>query len=316
MPLVDMPLDQLHVYQGRNPKPDDFDLYWEAALEEVASIEPNVDARSSEFQTSFAKCDDLYFRGTRDARIYAKKLSPPGKPLGALLLFHGYSVDSGDWSDKLAYVAAGWTVYAMDVRGQGGRSQDPGGHLGNTLRGHIIRGLDGPVENAFYRQVFLDTVQLARIAREEGAVTIGAMGASQGGGLAFACAALSKHVDKVVAWYPFLSDYQRVWEMDLARDAYDELKQYFRRFDQSHFKSKETWTKLGYIDVQHLASRIKASTLMITGLMDTVCPPSTQFAAYNKILVEKQLAIYPDFGHEGIPGSNDRAFNFLNADRA
>jgi len=30
------------------------------------------------------------------------------------------------------------------------------------------------------------------------------------------------------------------------------------------------------------------------GLMDTVCPPSTQFAAYNKITSKKTLSIFPD----------------------
>ena len=28
--------------------------------------------------------------------------------------------------------------------------------------------------------------------------------------------------------YPFLSDYRRVWEMDLAKDAYHELQIFFR----------------------------------------------------------------------------------------
>jgi cephalosporin-C deacetylase-like acetyl esterase len=34
---------------------------------------------------------------------------------------------------------------------------------------------------------------------------------------------------------------------------------------------------------QNLAPRIKAEVVMFTGLMDAICPPSTQFAAYNKI---------------------------------
>jgi cephalosporin-C deacetylase len=45
--------------------------------------------------------------------------------------------------------------------------------------------------------------------------------------------------------------------------------------------------------------------------MDTVCPPSTQFAAYNKITADKSLEIYPDFGHEALPGHPDRIFQFL-----
>jgi cephalosporin-C deacetylase len=51
--------------------------------------------------------------------------------------------------------------------------------------------------------------------------------------------------------------------------------------------------------------------LMSVGLMDTVCPPSTQFAAYNKITAKKQLAIYPDFGHENLPGATDRNMQFF-----
>ncbi len=50
---------------------------------------------------------------------------------------------------------------------------------------------------------------------------------------------------------------------------------------------------------------------MPIGLMDTVCPPSTQFAAYNKITAEKDLRVYPDFGHEGLPGSGDAIYEFL-----
>ena len=80
--------------------------------------------------------------------------------------------------------------------------------------------------------------------------------------------------------------------MDLATAAYEELRTYFRLFDPLHEREEETWTRLGYIDNQHLAHRIRADVLMVTGLMDTICPPSTQFAAYNKIAAPKQMDIY------------------------
>ena len=50
---------------------------------------------------------------------------------------------------------------------------------------------------------------------------------------------------------------------------------------------------------------------MFTGLMDPICPPSTQFAAYNKIASKKDVVIYPDFTHETLPGMIDRVFGFL-----
>jgi cephalosporin-C deacetylase len=47
--------------------------------------------------------------------------------------------------------------------------------------------------------------------------------------------------------------------------------------------------------------------------MDAICPPSTQFAAYNKITSPKQYVLYPDYGHEGLPGNSDLAFNFFSS---
>ncbi len=68
---------------------------------------------------------------------------------------------------------------------------------------------------------------------------------------------------------------------------------------------------MGYVDVQHLAPRIQAEVLMGCGLMDSICPPSTQFAAYNKISGKKEVIFYPDFGHEGLPGFGDVTFEFV-----
>ena len=93
--------------------------------------------------------------------------------------------------------------------------------------------------------------------------------------------------------------------------AYLELQSYFRKFDPRHEREEEIFTRLGYIDVQHLARRIEAKIQMTVGLMDTICPPSTQFAAYNKIRSGKSLVTYPDYGHEELPGCSDRIFQFL-----
>jgi len=122
---------------------------------------------------------------------------------------------------------------------------------------------------------------------------------------------LEPNIKRIAPVYPFLCDYRRVWEMDLAKDAYNELRTYFRLFDPRHEREDAVFERLGYIDCQHLAPRIQAETLFFVGLMDTICPPSTQFAAYNRILAKKRTVIYPDFGHEGLPGQGDMIYNFL-----
>lgn len=316
MPMLDMPLEKLRTYQGVNPRPADHDAYWERALAEMRSTEANVELKPAKFQTAFAECFHLYFTGVRGARVHAKYLRPKN-PQGrrpAVVMFHGYSGSSGDWHDKLAYVAAGFCVAALDARGQGGLSEDAGGVKGNTLRGHIIRGLDDEPDKLAFRQIFLDTAQLAGIVMSMPEVDpgrVGAMGGSQGGALTLACAALEPRIARAAPVFPFLCDYKRVWDMDQAANAYEELKTYFRLFDPTHARETEVFTRLGYIDIQYLTPRIKGEVMMGTGLMDAICPPSTQFAAFNKITSKKEVVIYPDFGHEGLPGFGDLTYQFM-----
>ena len=318
MPIFDLPLEQLKTYEGRNPRPADLDAFWDRALAEVRSVDPEPELVRSEFEVPFAECHDLYFTGVRGARIHARYLRPVGsqKPHPAVLQFHGYGGQAGDWSAKLGYVGLGFSVAAMDCRGQGGESQDPGGVHGTTFRGHIVRGIDdvaGP-DSLLFRDIFLDTAQLARVVMEMPEVDgsrIGAMGGSQGGGLTLACAALTPEIKRAAPVFPFLCDYRRVWDLDLAKDAYAELQEYFRTFDPTHSREQEIFTRLGYIDVQYLAPRIQVQVLMGVGLMDQICPPSTQFAAYNKICSEKRMVIYPDFRHENLPGFADETFRFM-----
>lgn len=68
---------------------------------------------------------------------------------------------------------------------------------------------------------------------------------------------------------------------------------------------------LARTDPDDFAPRIKAEALMFSGLRDAICPPSTQFAAFNRIRSHKKMVVYPDFRHEDMPGAADRAFNFM-----
>ena len=319
MPLVDMPLPELLKYQGKNPCPKDMDSFWDNSISQMHKLDPQIELQPAEFKAPHAECFNLYFRGMGGAKVHAKYARPKGVKKGsklpAVVIFHGYSGSSGDWLDKLSWVGQGFVLAALDVRGQAGRSQDSGGVVGNTLRGHIIRGLDeDSPEKLFFRNAFLDTAQLARIVMDQPEVDssrVGALGGSQGGALTLACASLETNIKRAAPTFPFLCDYRRVWEMDLAKAAYEELQTYFRNFDPRHERENEIFTRLGYIDCQHLAKRIKAQVLMGVGMMDTVCPPSTQFAAYNKITSKKDYVLYPDFGHEGLPGFGDKVFEFM-----
>ncbi|MBO5454640.1 MAG: alpha/beta fold hydrolase [Clostridia bacterium] len=317
MPTIDMPVEQLRKYNGVNPKPHDFDEYWDKAIEEMKNTNPEISLTKADFQCPGTECYDMYFTGVNGARIYAKHLRPQnisGK-IPAIVLFHGYSGHSGEWFFNLPFVQAGFAVFSMDTRGQSGKSEDVGGVHGTTYNGHIIRGLDDEDPNKLlFRDIFLDTAELAGIVMDLDYIDenkVYTYGGSQGGALSLACAALEPRIAKTCAHYPFLSDYKRVWEMDLAENAYGEIRQYLRNYDPEHKREDQIFTKLGYIDIQNLAPRIKATVYMITGLMDKICPPSTQYAVYNKISSKKRHTVYPDYGHEDIRTAHDLSFAFF-----
>lgn len=319
MPKVDMPLEELKQYKGLNPKPADFDKFWKDGISEINEIDAKVEIIPSEYKNpKNYELNHLYFNGTKNSRIHAKYIRPTnvnGK-LPVILCFHGYNGDSGDFFDKLSFASLGYIVLALDCRGQAGKSEDCGTAQGPTIWGHVIKGAaDKDATNLYYRNVFLDTVQLVNVAKSLPNVDIDKIytyGGSQGGALSIACAALnSKDIKKCFALYPFLSDYKRVWQMDLAKGAYEGIERYIKACAFTLEMQEDFWTRMGYIDIQHLAERITADVHMGMGLMDETCPPSTQFATYNKIKSKKDVFILTNQKHEWIKTYIDKMLEHL-----
>ena len=319
MPLLfDMPFEECLKYKGINPCPKDFDRYWDESLSEMKAIDTQIEFIPTKWNFKNVKAYDIWYTGVGGARIHGKCAKPLNleKPAKTILLFHGYWASADDFPYLMSWVAQGYAAFSIDVRGQGGYSEDIEPVKGNTLSGHIIRGLDDKdPKKLFFRAVFLDCAQLAHLVMKLDFVddkNVYCYGTSQGGGLSTACASLEPRIKKAAITFPFLSDYKRIWMIDLYKDAYAELNWYFRNRDPHHEREEEIWTKLGYIDVHHLAKRIKAEVMMNTGLNDTICPPSTQFAVYNNITSKKRHNFWHDFGHEGLPNDWNMISDFFN----
>lgn len=303
-------------YEGSSPCPKDFDQYWADALKEAEALDYNEEFIKKEFPSKFADMYELRYTGTKGARIYAKVCMPKqidGK-IPAVLMFHGLSGSSDEWGDLLKYASQGYLVAFMDVRGQGGKSEDVGGVLGTTYTMPFMRGIDGDKHDLLMRDVFLDTVILAKIIMGLAYVDenrIAVKGGSQGGALSVACASLVPQIKKCGIFYPYLCDYGYAATHEVKGLAYEGLNYYFRCFDPTHEHTGELLEKLGYIDIQNLAKWMKAELLMFTGLLDASCPPITQFAMYNKVSSPKKVIFYPEYGHEGMKGAEDILFAFL-----
>ncbi|GMO70383.1 MAG: acetylxylan esterase [Treponemataceae bacterium] len=310
-------------YKSAAKKPADFDTFWDLSLREIDGLVADfskIEKQKIDIASNVADFYSLYFTGAGGARLHCQFVSPKNatSPIGAseegasekkhpvMLQFHGYHSDCGDYTDKVALAAEGFYVFALDIRGQGGKSEDTLVTKGGTLKGLIIRGVEDGKEKLYYRNVFLDTALLARIAFSAPNVderNVYVQGVSQGGALSLACAALEPRVSKAFVQYPFLSDYREAFRQNVLVSAYEELAYYFRFRDPLHLTEEKFFETLDYIDIQFLAQRITASVIWGIALEDTSCPPKTQFAVYNNLTqaAKKTMLFYPEYAHEYLP---------------
>ena len=317
MPISQRELEAYASYRGTNPIPDDFDEFWAARVDEARQIPLHYTLSPSEIP-DFATCQyrDLWFEGMGGARVYAKYARPTAEgPVPLVLQFHGYPGASRSWLEQSSYAGMGCALLAMDCPGQGGLGEDLGGFAGTTASGHIIAGLDGPPENMYYVRLYQNICILCRIVRELPGIDLERIyinGASQGGALGIVCAALNPDLPKKAAiLYPFLSDYEKVWELGADAIAYEGLRYYSRWFDPAAQRRREAFTQLGYIDTHNFAHLVRCEVLFGTGLSDVVCPPCTQYAVYNNLSCKKRHILFPDFDHEEIQAFDDRIISFF-----
>ena len=302
MPVLDMPIKEMESYLGKSIKPNDFDDFWESEIKKIDINNIEYKIVKKDFKNKQADYYEIYFKGIDGANIYAKYICPTtSNKVPIVMEFHDYKEASRGWHHLTRYIALGYSVIAMDCRGQGGRSEDIGGSKGSTVSGHLIVGLDDDIGNMYYTKVYLDAYILSKIVEGFDKTDRSKMisfGKGQGAALALVVAALNKNIKKCSMQYPFLADFKRVWEMDLDKDAYEGIRYYFRWFDPMHLKEEVVFKRLGYIDIVNFSKKLKCELLIGTGLLDTICPPSTQYAVFNNANCNKKHLVFHKYGHE------------------
>ena len=318
MSMTQEDIRNLDGYLGLTPCPEDFDDFWAERMAEAEAVPLEYTITQATEVPSFDTCRylDLWFTGMGGAKIYAKYLHPASEgPVPLVLQFHGYPGSSRSWLEQSSYAGMGMAIIAMDCPGQGGYGQDLGGYPGTTVSGHIIAGLDGPAKDMYYVRLHQNIRILCRIVKQLDGIDprhIFVNGASQGGGLGLACAALNSDlINRAAILYPFLSDYRMIWELGADMIAYEGLRYYSRWFDPDGEKEDRWFRQLGYIDSKNFAHMIRCPILFGTGLEDTICPPETQCAVYNQLACPKKRFLFPGYAHEEIQRFDDMILDFF-----
>jgi cephalosporin-C deacetylase len=308
MPWYDLPLDQLRGYRTQTAEPDGLDDWWAERLTQARALARPLSLTRHEPELyGPLEVYDAEFSGAGGDRIKAWYIKPheetAGKADRIVVRFIGYGGGRGTPSEHVLLPAVGYGIFVMDTRGQGGKWTT--GATGDGVPGPenslvMTRGVTTP-EDYYYTRLFTDAALAVDAALElSNGAPVAVGGASQGGGLSLAAAALHKeNVAVCHADVPFLCDIQRA--VTLAPHApYTEIPDFLA---QNVDLVDATLNTLRYIDCAFLARRITATTLVSVGLMDDICPPSTVFAAYNEIPATKEIAVHPFTGHD-VPGSH------------
>ena len=313
MAYYDFPFKELEAYCSDVQEPSDFAEFWNSTLKETRRYP--LEAVFSPMKTGFALMDvyDVTFSGFAGQRIKAWYLRPRGgENLAVVVQYVGYGGGRGLPVDHLRFPAAGYGILVLDTRGQGsvwspGDTPDlDGGHGSPQIPGFMTRGILAP-EDYYYRRLFTDAVR----ALETAAGAPGAdprrtviAGVSQGGGLTLAVSGLSA----LCGWpegvfppaaalpeVPFLCDFERAAGL-VDTDPYGEI----RRFCVTHRgRVDQVFHTLSYFDGVNFARHAAMPALFSVGLMDTICPPSTVYGAYNAWEGLKEMKDYRYNNHEG-----------------
>src|SRR5215831_3823457 len=299
MPWYDMPLERLREYRTQTAEPGGLDEWWAKRLADSRKLaRPAALRRHEPDLYGTVEVHDATFSGSGGDRIRAWYLKPAGAVRPPVVVkFIGYGGGRGAPGEHMLLPALGYAVFVMDSRGQGGRwtyGATGDGAVGPENSQVMSRGITTP-EDYYYTRMFTDAALAVDAALElsEGA-PVAVSGASQGGGLALAAAALHRdNVGVCHADVPFLCDIQRA--ITLAPHApYTEIPEFLA---ENIALIDTALNTLRYIDCALLARRITANCLLSVGLMDLICPPSTVFAAFNEIATDKDIAVYPYSGH-------------------
>jgi cephalosporin-C deacetylase len=305
MAYFDLPLDQLQTYLPPRNEPSDFDSFWAQTLAEARSIP--LDPKITPIDSGLTLIDvfDVTYPGFGGQPIKGWLLIPKqrSQPLPCVVEFVGYGGGRGLAHENLLWSAAGYAHFIMDTRGQGstwrgGDTPDPEPEGSNPHHpGFMTRGILNPI-TYYYRRVFTDAVRAVETARSHSAVDakrIIVTGGSQGGGITLAVAGLVSDVFAAMPDVPFLCHYRRATEL-IDTHPYKEIADYCKVHRD---KIDTVFNTLAYFDGLNFAVRAKCPALFSAGLMDTICPPSTVFAAYNHYAGAKQIQTWQYNNHEG-----------------
>lgn len=311
-------LEDARSYRGAWLRPSNFESFWETsvAFAQNAQVESVVELPSATQAATFKR---ITFTSTDQTQLRARVILPAGvsvaEPLAAaelsasvelsaaaklpaVVLFSDLGRGVRSWLHLLRFSALGIPVVALEARPCEASLKDA--WRGALTAEDLARALINPDDAASstLKQLIDDALVTTAVASRFLGRTTVTWGEGLGGSQAlFAAALLPNEVSTTMALNPLFADNATTLrtvvgcgdtpQSDAAIDA------------------------VGLLDSACAAELVHVPALIGTALLDQSAPTEGTFALYNRLPGQKEMRVYPKFGHERINQFENEQINYL-----
>ena len=311
-------LEDARSYRGAWLRPSNFESFWETSVTfaQNAQVESVVELPSATQAATFKR---ITFTSTDQTQLSARVILPAtasaaelttavealpaAEPsatteLPAVVLFSDLGRGVRSWLHLLRFSALGLPVVALEARPCEARLKDAWrGALTAEELAHALINPDDAASSTL-KQLIDDALVAASVASRFLGRTTVTWGEGLGGSQAlFAAALLPKEVSATMALNPLFADNATTLrtvvgcgdtpQSDAAIDA------------------------VGLLDSACAAELVRVPALIGTALLDQCAPTEGTFALYNCLPGQKEMRVYPKFGHERINQFENEQINYL-----
>lgn len=281
------------------PVPDDFDAFWAAQKKQLAAVPVNARLTPVKWPSTSVEAFDLQADsiGAPVSGYFVRPVSAKPKSLPIILTVHGAGVRNSSLGGAAGWAAKGFL--AMDINAHGlpnGEDTPFYTDLANgELKDYRTRGKESR-DTVYFRGMFLRLVRALDVLTaqpEWDGRTVVVHGSSQGGYQSIVAAGLDPRVTFFAAGVPAGCDHTG---FKVGR-----INGWPKFIATGEKPADNVVDAVRYYDVVNFATRAKVQGIVTVGFIDTTCPPSSVYAAYNALPGKK--AIFNDIpsGHTNSP---------------
>lgn len=299
-------LEDARSYRGAWLRPSNFESFWETsvAFAQNAQVESVIELPSATQTATFKR---ITFVSTDQTQLSARVILPAGASaaepsatteLPAVVLFSDLGRGVRSWLHLLRFSALGLPVVALEARPCEPQLKDAWrGALSAEELAHALINPDDAASSTLKQLIDDALVTTAVASRFLGRTTV-TWGEGLGGSQAlFAAALLPKAVSATMALNPLFADNATTLRAHVG--CGDTLQ------------SDAAIDAVGLLDSACAAELVRVPALIGTALLDQSAPTEGTFALYNRLPGQKEMRVYPKYGHERINQFENEQINYL-----